>query len=81
MAKEKPVQDKPSWENRRKVIFGSLLFCMAVWIYVLGAPIFEVTISDKIADVALTMTAFLAGSVIGGYVFGAVWQDVGMIKK
>ena len=75
------LENKPSWKNRRRVIFGSLLFCALVWVYVLGSPLIGVTLIEKIAEVALTMSAFLAGSVIGSYVFGAVWSDVGMKKK
>lgn len=71
----------PNWKNRRRVIFGSLFFCALVWFYVLVGPIWGITLAEKIAEVALTMTAFLAGSVIGGYVFGATWESVGMSKK
>lgn len=78
--KETTSEDKPNWKNRRRVIFCSLIFCALVWVYVLGAPIFGITLIEKVAEVALTMTAFLAGSVIGGYVFGAAYSDVGMAK-
>lgn len=79
--KEDRLENKPSWKNRRRVIFWSLIFCALVWVYVLGSPLLNITLMEKIAEVALTMTAFLAGSVIGSYVFGAVWSDVGMKKK
>ena len=75
------LEKKPSWKNRRRVIFCSLVFCALVWVYVLGSPLLNITLMEKIAEVALTMSAFLAGSVIGSYVFGAVWSDVGMKKK
>lgn len=71
---------QPTWKNRRRVIFSSLVFCAIVWVYILGAPIFGIILLEKIAEVALTMTAFLAGSVIGSYVFGAVYSDVGIAK-
>lgn len=80
MSTDYELENKPSWKNRRRVIFYSLMFCALVWIYVLGSPLLGIILVEKIAEVALTMTAFLAGSVIGSYVFGAVWSDVGMKK-
>ena len=74
------LEQKPSWKNRRRVIFWSLVFCAAVWIWVLTGPLWGVIIAEKIAETALTMSSFLAGSVIGGYVFGASWTDVGLAK-
>ena len=75
------LEEKPSWKNRRRVIFWSLIFCVATWVWILGSSMWGVEIADKIAETALTMSAFLAGSVIGGYVFGATWETVGMNKK
>lgn len=72
------LEQKPSWKNRRRVIFWSLILCAVCWFWILGSPIWGIVIAEKIAETALTMSAFLAGSVIGGYVFGATWQDVGM---
>ena len=75
-------EQKPSWKNRRRVIFWSLILCSACWMWILvGMPIWGFTIAEKIAETALTMSGFLAGSVIGGYVFGATWESVGMSKK
>ena len=71
---------KPSWKIRHRVIVLSLLFCAAVWIYVLGAPIWSIILTERIAETALEMTAFLAGSVIGGYVFGAAWENLGVLN-
>jgi len=76
------LEEKPSWKNRRRVIFWTLILCAAVWIWILvGVPIWGFEIAEKIAETALTMSGFLAGSVIGGYVFGATWESVGMSKK
>ncbi len=76
------LEQKPSWKNRRRVIFWCLLLCAATWIWILvGMPVLGFTIAEKIAETALTMSGFLAGSVIGGYVFGATWESVGMSKK
>ncbi len=74
------VEEKPSWKNRRRVIFWCLIFCMLVWVWILSSPIWGVIIAEKIAETALTMSGFLAGSVIGSYVFGATYCDVGMAK-
>lgn len=76
------LEQKPSWRNRRKVIFWSLVFCAGTWIWLLGlAPLLGITVATSIAESAITMSAFLAGSVIGGYVFGATWEAVGMGRK
>jgi len=68
---DKKEQNGPTWKNRRRVIFGSLFFCALTVICVL------IRGNDtKIAETAITMSFFMAMSVIGSYVFGAVWQDV-----
>lgn len=73
---ETTTNSQPSWKNRRKVIFGSLIFCAVVISYVL--------ISNKdneIGQTAINGAYLLAGSVIGTYVAGAAWQDVRLNKK
>lgn len=61
---------RPSWRIRRRIIFATLIFCAAEIIYL--------TIWGKDTDLASTIVngvLILAGSVIGSYVFGAVWDD------
>ena len=65
----------PTWKNRRRVIFGSLIFCMLTVCYVLWQGD-----DTKIGETAITMSFILAGSVIGGYVFGAAYENIGMKK-
>ncbi len=63
-------QGRP-WLFRRRVVVSTLLFCAAVVVKIVvwGHD------SERIGE-ALGMAAFmLAGSVIGSYVFGAVWHD------
>lgn len=64
------TEPRGSWKNRRRVIFGTLLFCMLSVGYVLykGEDL-------KIYETTITMSFILAGSVIGSYVFGATWDD------
>ena len=64
------TQSKPTWKNRRRVIFISLLFCAATILYVMLKG--EDT---ELAQTIATSAFFLAGSIIGSYVFGSVWQD------
>ena len=67
---------KPSWKNRRKVIFVTLLFC--------GASVAYMMIADTGSSLHEALTGqlvLLAGSVIASYVFGAAWQDVSLGKK
>lgn len=62
-----------SWKIRRRVMFTTLLFDAAIIIYALwlGAD-------TKVNEAAITM-AFISGmSIIGAYVFGAVWNDNAM---
>ena len=59
-----------SWKFRRRVIFGTLSFC--------GANVAYLTVAgtDTVLhqQIALALTG-LAATVIGSYVFGAVWDD------
>lgn len=67
---------KPKWENRQKVIFGSLIFCACVVIYLL---IFGE--DTKLHETIATWAFILAGGVIGTYVFGATWEDVTKLRR
>ena len=61
---------RPSWAIRRRVIFATLVFCAfeILWITFMGA--------DTAVASTIVLGAFgLAGSTIGSYVFGAVWDD------
>lgn len=61
---------KPSWAIRRRIIIITLLWCggMVTYLAAWGRPI---TLSDTVANGCLLLMA----SVIGSYVFGAVWED------
>ena len=67
---------KPSWKNRRRVIFGALFFCAGVVLYVL----WEGT-DSRVNETAITMSFFLAGSIIGSYVFSSTWESIGISKS
>lgn len=68
---EKPavnVSEVP-WRNRRRVMVGSLLFCMFTVAYVL--------MNDRqssVAESAVTMSFITIMSTVGSYVFGKVWE-------
>lgn len=66
------ILGKTSWTIRRRIIIGTLLWCVALVTYlaVFGRP---VSLSETIANGCLLLMA----SVIGSYVFGAVWDDKG----
>lgn len=59
-----------TWKNRRRVIFGTLIYCGGA----IGYLIFGGEDNSLNAAIA-TGLILLAGSVIGSYVFGAVWDD------
>lgn len=73
--KENTKSQEPSWKIRRRVIFGTLIFCALTIGYVLWKG--EDT---KIGETAITLAFITASSVVGGYVFGAVYSDIGMSK-
>lgn len=59
-----------TWTNRRRVIFGTLLYCAAAIAYL----IFRGEDTRLHQDIASGLI-LLAASVVGSYVFGAVWDD------
>ena len=62
--------DKPSWKIRRRIVILTLLFCAGVIAYLTGWAE-----STELAETIANGVLILAGSVIGSYVFGAVWDD------
>ena len=67
---------RPIWKNRRRTIFGTLLFCagQVTYLSVWGADtaVNEATVAGLI---------MLAAGVIGSYVFGAVWDDRNVMES
>ena len=67
---------RPSWRIRRRIILVTLLFCAGevVYLTVWGR---DTGLHEALANGAL----ILAGSVIGAYVFGAVWDDANVLTS
>lgn len=63
---------RSSWTMRRRIIIGTLLWCggMVTYLSILGRPI-------QLSETAVNGLLLLMASVIGSYVFGAVWDDKG----
>lgn len=63
------------WKRRRRIIYLTLAFCAAVigWLVLFGAD-------TALNNTIVTVLVVLAGSVIGSYVFGAVWDDANARK-
>lgn len=61
------------WRRRRRVIYGALLFCAGGVAFALAWP-GDATGAPVRGQIAMGLV-LLAGSVIGSYVFGAVWDD------
>lgn len=72
MADETKVGTRPSWKIRRRVIAASLAYCAGMVGY-LAIFAETTTLREQVA----TGLILLAGSIIGSYVFGAVWDDRG----
>lgn len=71
---------RPKWENRRRVIFGTLIFdalvivaLLAGWYYGLADHAF---ISVIAGAVILRSTA-----IIASYVWGAAWEDIRLWQR
>lgn len=67
---------KPSWKIRRRIVLATLLFCAfcVLWIMIRG--------DERSVLEVIVMCAFgLAGSTIGAYVFGSVWDDRNVMKE
>jgi hypothetical protein len=66
---------RPAWKIRRRIIFGTLFFCAfcVLWIMIRG--------TGRSVEEVIVMCSFgLAASVIGAYVFGAVWDDSNVMR-
>lgn len=65
-----PPAVRPSWKIRRRIVIVTLLWCgaMVTYLAVWGR---DINLSETVANGALLLMA----SVIGSYVFGAVWDD------
>lgn len=63
---------RSSWKIRRRIIIAVLLWCgaMVTYLSILGRPI-------QLSETAVNGLLLLMASVIGSYVFGAVWDDKG----
>ncbi len=61
---------RPPWTIRRRIVHATLIFCAACVAFLLWKG------EDSALNQAIANGAFLlAGSVIGAFVFGAVWDD------
>lgn len=70
---------RPSWANRRRTIFGALIFCAATlaallvgWFMGIDGNATTVTIAGGVI--------FCATAVIASYVFNATWEDIRLWK-
>lgn len=62
---------KPSWKLRRRAVFGSLIFCALVVLWV------TIRWDDTRLAETLVISSFgLAGAVIASYIGGAAYEDV-----
>jgi hypothetical protein len=67
---------RPKWENRRRTIFATLLFCAALIVFITGWGA-----DTKLNETIIQFAFITAGGVIGAYVFGAAWEDVTRLRK
>lgn len=62
--------DRPPWTVRRRLVIATLMFCAfcITWIMIRGD-------SRPVNEVIVMCSFGLAFSVLGSYIFGAVWDD------
>jgi multisubunit Na+/H+ antiporter MnhG subunit len=66
---------KPSWKLRRRAVFGSLIFCAAVVLFVVWR-----WDDTRLAETLVISSFGLAGAVIASYIGGAAYEDVKLYK-
>lgn len=67
---------KPSWKIRRRLIVAVLIFCAFCVTYIM------VWGDDRSIHEMIILSAFgTAVSVLGSYVFGAVWDDNNVMRR
>lgn len=72
-------QYKPTWTNRRRTIFGSLVFDALIVAAVITGWLFGIEVN---ASVAAIVSALVVKdlAIIASYVFGAAWEDIQLWK-
>ena len=69
------TNNKPTWKNRRRVIFTTLVFCALCISYVMLQG------NDTRVNETIVLGCFaLASSVIGFFIAGATYRDVSLEK-
>ena len=66
---------KPSWKLRRRAVFGSLVFCALVVIWVIAR-----WDDTRLAETLVISSFGLSGAVIASYIGGAAYEDVKLYK-
>lgn len=70
------MNQQPSWKLRRRAVFGSLLFGMAIIVYV------AIRWEDSGLGETLALGAYgLIGAVVAAYIGGAVYEDSKLYPK
>lgn len=64
------------WRKRRRFLFATIAFCMAVIVYILWQEM-----DTKPAETAVMFSFLTIIGSVGSYVFGAAWEDVSAIDK
>lgn len=68
-------EEEFSWKNRRRMMWIVVIFCMLCISYVI-----HLKLDSGMAETVVTMSFVTITGVVGSFVFGATWQDVGKGK-
>lgn len=76
---------RPTWKNRRRVIFASLVFTALEVAGVFVAGLLKIDLGNsQVAETIIGAAHLFAAGIIGSYVFGAVKDDsnlMGFLSK
>ena len=75
-----------SWANRRRVVWGALVFCGGVIVSSLAAIMVMAAMSigepadREVFETAIVYAFLTGGATIGSYCFGAAYENRGLSK-
>lgn len=72
----RPAHGLGSWRTRRAFMFIVTAFCAGCIAYVLAEGL-----ESRVAETVVEMGFTTIGAIVLGYVFGAAWQDIAIVRS
>jgi hypothetical protein len=73
---DRPPYGLGSWRTRRAFMFIVTAFCAGCITYVLAEGL-----ESRVAETVVEMGFTTIGAIVLGYVFGAAWQDIAIVRS